>query len=319
MKKFFDCSINQLSNSLHNQRSLGPIENDMMKDLGKYADHHGWQRTGDYKEADLIITNGFYPDEILEWSEKHSIAKIKRMDGIYWLNERKHKNEIYNNAALESNHVIFISSYSCESLHKLYKIRPKNSTVILNNVDDTIFYPINHKNTIFTWVTSATNWTREEKRLNCLVNFAKTAAKDDIINMIGRCDYELPQNIIKHGYLEDQQQMHHIIANSDAMLSFFFRDAGSKVTCQGVSCKLPVLYSDTGGLREIVKENGIFMQDYTKIDFSDITPELSVFEMIKKSKIFKEHYGSLVSNYKKRKETYQDTLSRYFEIFKLYI
>ena len=319
MKKFFDCSINKLSNSLHNHISLGPLENDMMRDLDKYANHHDWKRVYNYQEADLIITNGFYPDEILEWADKHSVAKVKRMDGIYWQNELKYKNNIYNRAASESNHVIFISQYSFESLHQLYNFIPKKYDIVLNNVDDTIFYPINHKNTIFTFVTSATNWAREEKRLNCLINFANVVAKDDIINLIGRCDCELPKNIIKHGYLEDQHEMHHIIANSDAFLSFFFRDAGSKVTCQGVSCNLPVMYSSTGGAREIVKNNGIILDDYNKIDFSDITPELSVLELLKKYKIFKNNHKDFVGNYKKREETYQDALSRYFEIFKLYV
>ena len=318
MKKFYDCSINELSNSLHDKESLGPLENDMMRDLAKYANRYGWERVNDYQKADLIITNGFYTDEILEWSEKHSIARIKRMDGVYWQTDKKDKNEIYNRAAIQSNHVIFISHYSLESLKKLYCFTPKKYDVILNNVDDTIFYPIKHKNDIFTFVTSATNWAREEKRLNCLINFANIAAKDDIINLIGKCDIELPKNIIKHGYIEDQHKMNHIIANSDAFLSLFFRDAGSKVTCQGVACNLPILYSSTGGIKEIVKCNGIMINDYNKINFSDITPEISIFELLKKYKIFREHYNNLSNNCKKREETYQETLSKYFDIFNIY-
>lgn len=319
MKKFYDCSINKLSNSLHNEESFGPLENDMMIDLAKYANHHGWERIDDYQKADLIVTNGFYTDEILEWSEKHSIAKVKRMDGIYWQTDKKHKNDIYNRAAIESNHVIFISQFSLKSLHKLYCFTPKKFDIVLNNVDDTIFYPIKHKNDNFTFVTSATNWIREEKRLNCLINFAKVIDKEDRINLIGRYDYELPRNIIKEGYIKDQQEMNHVIANSDAFLSLFFRDAGSKVTCQGLSCNLPVLYSNTGGLKEIVKTNGYTLNDYTKIDFLDKTPELNIIEVLNKYKLFKKHHKDLINNYKKREETYQDTLSKYFNIFKLYV
>jgi glycosyltransferase involved in cell wall biosynthesis len=319
MKNFFDCSINKLSNSLHSGTSLVPIENDMMLDLGKYANHYGWKRVYDYQKADLIITNGFYTDEILEWSDKHSIAKIKRMDGIYWQTNLKHKNDIHNGAAIESDHVIFISHYSLDSLYKLYGFFPKTHTVILNNVDETIFYPIKHKNNNFTFVTSATNWNREEKRLGCLVLLSKIIDKNDIIRLIGKCDYDLPSNIIKEGYIDDYNKMNQIISKSDAFLSLFFRDAGSKVTCQGVACNLPILFSNTGGLIEIIKCNGTIIKDYDKVDFLDETPELSVIELLKKYKIFKKHYKDLVINYKKREETYQNTLSKYFEIFKLYI
>ena len=43
------------------------------------------------------------------------------------------------------------------------------------------------------------------------------------------------------------------------------------------------------------------------------------FPLLKKYKIFKNNHKDFVGNYKKREETYQDTLSKYFEIFKLYV
>ena len=90
--------------------------------------------------------------------------------------------------------------------------------------------------------------------------------------------------------------MNNIIANSDAFISLFYRDAGSKVTCQAVNCKLPVLYSDTGGLPEIVKNNGIIVKENDKIKFINTIPELSIFELRKKYKMFKEYYNYIVNN-----------------------
>ena len=318
MKKFFDCSINELSNSLHNKESMGPLENDMMIDLGKYANYHGWERIYNYKQADLIITNGFYTDDILEWSNKNSIARIKRMDGIYYQNTFEYKNVIYNKAAKESNHVIFISHYSKDSLNILYKFVPNNYTIVLNNVDDAIFYPIKHKNSNFSLITSASNWSRETKRFKNLLDLSKIIDKDDVINVIGRCDYDVPINMIKHGYIEDQHRMNNIIANSDIFVSLFFRDAGSKVTCQGVNCKLPILYSDTGGLPELVKTNGIAIREKDNLGFLDTIPELDIIDMLNKYKLIKKYYKDIVNNYKKR-EKYQDTLSEYFKIMNIYV
>jgi glycosyltransferase involved in cell wall biosynthesis len=317
MKKYFDCSINELSNKLHNSVSLGPIENDIMKDLGKYASLYGWERIYDYKQADLFVTNGFYIDEILEWSDKHSIAKIKRMDGIYWKDAQKEKNIIYNKAAKESDYVIFISNYSKLALYKLYNYLPKNYTIILNNVDNTIFFPKKHKNDNFTLISSATNWSREEKRLNSLLELSRIIDKTDVIRLIGQCDIILPKNIIKIGYISEQNRMNDFISTSDAYLSLYFRDAGSKTTCQAVNCHLPILYSNSGGLSELVQTNGIKLDDYKNIDFLSYVPELSILDLHNKYRLLKKYYKDIINKYQER-ESYQETLSKYFEIFKMY-
>ncbi len=316
MKKYFDCSINELSNKLHNRVSLGPIENDIMKDLGKYANLYGWERIYDYKQADLFVTNSFFTDEILEWSDKHTIAKIKRMDGIYWKDTQKEKNDIYNKAAKQSDYIIFISNYSKTALYKLYNYLPENYTIILNNVDNTIFFPVKHENDNFTLITSATNWSREEKRLNSLLELSRIIDKNDVIRLIGRCDIDLPKNIIKIGYLSDQKQMNNFISTSDAFLSLYFRDAGSKTTCQAVNCHLPVLYSNSGGLPELVQTNGVQLEDHKIIDFLSYVPELSVLDLHNKYKLLKKYYKSIMDKYQER-ENYQETLCKYFEIFKI--
>lgn len=316
IKKYFDCSINEYSNKNHNKDSYGPVENDIMRDLTKYAHLYSFERIYDYKKADIIITNTIYPDKILKWSDKKNIPLIKRMDGIYWQNNLKYKNIALNTAALQSNEVIFISDYSKSSLKFLYNIDLKNSSVILNDVDDNIFYKRNNNNDKFTWVTSATNWNRESKRLNDLIELSKYA-KNDIINLIGHCDIDLPNNIIKHGYIDNDEKMSDIIGNSNAFISLFFRDSGSKVTCQSIKCELPVLHVSSGGLMEIVKSNGIIINDHTKIDFLDNIPLLDFDDMICAYEDLKYYYNDIIDVYEKR-SPYQDTISKYFSVFKNY-
>lgn len=316
--KYYDCSINETSNSNHNIQSLGPVENDIMVDLEKYAHMFGFERVYNYEEAELFVTNTIYPDNILKWSYKMNIPKIKRMDGIFWHDKDLHRNDELNKAAMESNHVIFISDFSLQSLEKLYGISPKNYTVILNNADDTIFRNRGTINKKFTWVTSATNWIRGEKRLNDLIKFSEIVDDNDIIRLIGECDLDLPKNIIKEGYINNKKDMSKIIGSSDAFLSLFFRCAGSKVTCQAIQSKLPVLYAKSGGLPEIVGTNGIPIDDYSDIDFLKHTPNLDVKELKNRYHQFKYYYDDMVNNYRKR-EPYLDTISRYFEVFKLYV
>lgn len=317
IKKYFDCSVNDYSNRNHNKESYGPIENDIMRDLTKYSHLYNFKRVYDYTKADVIVTNTMYPDDILEWSDRKNIPLIKRMDGIYWQNDLKHKNSRLNLAALQSNEVIFISNYSKLSLLNLYNIEPIKSTVILNDVDDIVFYKRNIKNDRFTWVTSATNWNREIKRLNVIKELSRFI-KNDVIKLIGHCDEDLPDNIIKCGYIDNDEKMSEIIGSSDAFISLFFRDSGSKVTCQAVQCGLPILHTSSGGLMEIVKTNGIVVNDYNEIDFLDKTPKLDMDDVICGYNDLKDYYNDILDIYEKR-APYQDTLSKYFEIMKKYI
>ena len=319
MKKYYDCSINKESNSLHRSESLGPLENDMMADLGKYAPDFGWERIYDYKKADLIVTNGFYPEYILEWSVKNSIPLIKRMDGVYFLNKYKDRNYVHNIAAAQSNHVIFISEFSKNSLLNLYGFLPDNYTVILNNVDDTIFKPKEYKNnTNFTMVTSATNWKRETKRLNTIIELSKIIDKGDIIRLIGYCDIDLPKNIDKIGYISNYRQKSELISSSDVFLALFHKCAGSKVTCQAVSCELPILFTDSGGVPEIVKGNGVIVNDDNEIKFIDEVPDLDINHLYNKYKMIKRNCRYFPSLYS-RNIPYRITMSKYFDVFNKYV
>ena len=136
--------------------------------------------------------------------------------------------------------------------------------------------------------------------------------------MIGECDLELPKNIVKLGYIDDREIMAEIIGTSDAFLSLFFRCYESKVTCQAIQSKIPILYSNTGILPELIGDNGICVSDYTEIDFLNKTPSLDVEELKNRYYQFKYYYDDLIKNYKEI-ESYQETLSKYFDVFKLYV
>jgi len=311
--KYFDCSNNSISNQNHNKNSLGPIENDIMKDLNQYSNLFGFKRTYNYEDADVIITNTIYPDEILEWSEKHSIPKVKRMDGIYWQNNLIYKNEPLNKSALESDHVIFISNYSRDALKELYGLEP-NSTVVLNNADDTVFYP--REKSDFRIVSSCSNWEREGKRLDELIELSNNI--DDEIHLIGKCDIDLPKNMIKHGYIDSQLKISTIISESHIFISLFYRDAGSKVTCQAVKCHVPVLYVTSGGLNELVRGNGVSLTDDVSMTFRNDVPTLNIEEMLKKYKELKYSYNNIINNFKER-EPYYHTIESYFNVMKRYL
>ena len=307
--RIFDCSISSESNKLHDSNSLGPPQNDIMSDLRKYSELYGVEFVDDYKQSDVIITNTVYPDYILKYSDMNKIPRVKRMDGIcsFSMNDLKHRNEPLNTAALQSDKVIFISEYSRNSYHELYGGELKNECVVLNNVDDDVFKPLNKEKGDFLLCSSATNWSRKDKRFQSIIDLALRISDNMIL--IGQCDFALPSNILSVGYISDYERINNILNMCSVFVSPFFRCAGSKVTLQAMKVGLPILYPSSGGLPELVGDGGVMITDHNDIDFLDKVPELDTAHVLDRYHYLKNNYNSYKSNLPR----YQETIKKYFD------
>ncbi len=305
MIRIFDCSNSPES---EHGRDYGPKENDIIKSLKEFA------RTFDSKfvnsMADVLITNDIFPSEVKDID----MPKIKRMDGIYWHNEQKHKNDQLNLAAELSDHVIFISEYSRKALTTLYPdIRIKSSSVILNTADNRIFKPLKQKSGVMSnVVANCTNWNRKEKRFNSLMQLARLIP--DTLYLIGECDMEVPPNVVKLGFKSDYYEINEILNTSDAFINLSYRDAAPKVVCQAVAAGLPILYADSGGLSEIV-DKGVPIPDEKEIYFSDEVPDLDPVDMLKAYNELKKNYNSYLGNVK---TSHLAMITNYYKIITQY-
>ena len=218
MYKFYDCSINV--DYPHRGMSLEPKENDVMRSLNNYCYKYDFLPTNNYKNADIIITNTTFPNDIIEHSIKNNISLVKRMDGIYWRNNEKERNMILNNSAIIANHVIFISNFAQKTFHTLYpELELKNESVVLNNVDNKIFYKKQNVDKLI-WGAAATNWERSEKRFNEILKFSQIC--EEPINLIGKCDFQTPKNITKFGYLDNYTDMLNIYNECSAFVNMSY-------------------------------------------------------------------------------------------------
>ena len=311
MIKIFDCSIN--NEYKHRKGSLGPKENDIMMDLKKYVSLYDCIFVKSLDECDVIITNTVFPTDVWQHSIEFCKPKVKRMDGIFWQNDLKHKNNDLNFSAAIADKIIFISEFSKKSFHTLYPDFHffNKEVAVLNNVDDKIF---NNKRNVdeLIWCASATNWERKEKRFTDLLKFAQICEED--IYLIGKCDYEVPKNVIKVGYFDNYELMSNVMNDCSAFVNLSYRDAGCKVVTQALNCGLPVLYANSGGVPELVGENGVSIKDNQTIQFDDSVFQLDSEEIKKSYTLFKENFVSLKDSIKIR--VYQDTIKSYFDVIK---
>lgn len=308
----YDCSLNNYAPK-HRLENLGPVENDLMHDLKKYQKELGIQFIDDFHIADRIITNTTYTPEILKYRKSDS-KLIKRMDGVYWRSDLIERNVLLNDVAHRSDSVIFISKFSQDSFHELYRQTLLDEHVILNNVDESIFKPTSfRRNKIKCWGTNATNWIRDEKRPDDLLRFADIVEQHgEVIIVIGSSFNIKHSAIINGGYFKDYYLLSEAINEVDAWVNFSYRDAAPKTVIQAIKCNKPVLYTDSGGLPELVGSFGLPIIDNKKIDFADGNHPLNIDDIIKQYTEFKKLYEEekFISNTK----PYIETLKEYVKI-----
>jgi glycosyltransferase involved in cell wall biosynthesis len=303
--RVFDCS-----NSVrrpHHRGGGGPIINDAMRYLRENSHEYGCVWCDTPANADVIITNDVFPDECLALDR----PKLKRMDGIFWQEQFRDRNRPLNKAARQADHVIFISEFSKQSYFNLYGEALKSVSVALNWVDPKVFFPRDvQKFDKFTFVAVATDWSRKEKRLSSLIKLANLI--NDNIIIIGKCSETLPKNVFSVGYIADHHHTATILSKAHAFLNLSYKDAAPKVVAQGISCGLPVLYANSGGVPEIASHGDSFgIPDNTDFKFEGSTPELSKTSLLRAYTLFrKNRKGPSPQN--PQKNMFASMLSNYF-------
>lgn len=302
MIKIFDCSNS--NERPQNRGNGGPIENDIMCYLKRYASIYDCIFVSDIESADIIITNDVFPT----YTTYYNVPKIKRMDGVFFQEQYRERNESLNLAARQANHVIFISKFSQDAYNHLYGDGIRSSSVALNQVDPSIFYSndctsINHP---IDFITAANNWGRPEKRFQNIIDFAELI--DGYLYIIGSvANVSLPSNIVLLGYIHEPININKVIGTIDAFVNFSYKDAAPKTVLQGLCCGLPVLYANSGGLPELANGYGYGIFDNNEHKFENNIPLLS------KSSI-KIGYDNFIKNFSIYKKAL--TNRKNFDMFK---
>lgn len=313
MIRILDCS-NSRERQEH-RGGRGPLTNDVMRYLQTYAADYGCIFTSDVAKADIIITNDVFPTSL----QNIELPKLKRMDGVYFQNQFKVRNEPLNQSALLADHVIFISEFSRHSYGVLYGQPLKSFSVALNQVDPSVYYADSSisKNEQFTLISSATSWDREEKRLADIIKFAKISGEQ--IQLIGDMSNSvkasIPDNILSLGYNTDNEKTCRQLNKASAFLNFSYKDAAPKTVLQGLCCGLPVFYANSGGLRELVGECGVGVVDGDyKNRFEERCPALDLDDMMAKWATFKSMYNELrkLTSMRDNENKFRVMLEQYF-------
>lgn len=308
MTKIYDCSNSKYKPQ--HRGNGGPKENDIVHYLKKYSKNYDCEFTDNILIADVIFTNDVFPPGVLKLENKKF---VKRMDGVFWHENLIERNIPLNEAAKFADNVIFISEYSKNSYFKLYGDKLKDFSVNIN-----ISEPLNIEKKEYNdkpkkWISIANDWDREEKRLENTLIFSELVEELILVGKIDK-NIKLPNNVKSIPYISNKEDLYKEIIKCDAMVSLSYRDSCPKTVAHSLECKVPVLYSDTGGHIEMVKNNGLGIPEENKICFNNIVKNITKVELKKYLFEFEKNYFKYLKF--KNKKDFNKMLSQYFNIIK---
>lgn len=287
----------------------GPIENDIVRYLKKYAHQFNCQFVTDEKLADIIFTNDVFPKEYKQ-------PKVKRMDGVYSRIELLERNHPLNLSAQQADCVVFISDFSKLSLEILYPfISLKKSVVALNASDPDEFFPISIQNKPFDFISTSNDWIRPEKRGDLFTHLALKFPHLSFA-LIGKSSHNLPKNITSLGYISNYSELNIKLNQSKSFVYLGFNDPAPKTVCQALNCQLPLFLTHSGGNFELANRFAYFVDDFSNKPFIHHSVPSLDLDMIELnfSQFIQNHINK--HYYFNSQERFQNMLEIYFNTFK---
>jgi glycosyltransferase involved in cell wall biosynthesis len=195
---------------------------------------------------------------------------IHRLDGIASLYGRNDKSdEIQFNINRLTDYTIFQSEYSKQCFSK-FNIRPLNSSVIHNGVNNNIFYPQKMTSELGSTLKAlAVSWSNNPRK-----GFHKLAELAEIQNIevyfIGHWCKSVRQGKVKNFGIRSTKEIAEIMRQSDIFLHPSENDNCPNVVLEALASGLPILFTQSGGTTELVKDYGIPLYNDLKRSIEEI-------------------------------------------------
>jgi len=218
------------------------------------------------------LSNSPYLSEgSLEKIKHKNIPIILNQNGVYfpgWYgNGWQKQNEKLKPAYHLADHVFWQSEFCQEAANKFLGKRKSSSEILYNAIDTAKFSPINKVNNEFTFLTTGVfidsmlyrliatieafylfQKKQRDTRLT-IAGYISKKSKVKINDLIST--RELEKKITIFGSYS-QAIAPSIYANSDAYIMLKHMDASPNVVIEAMACGLPVIYSASGGVPELV-------------------------------------------------------------------
>jgi len=215
---------------------------------------------------------------------------VQRLDGIWFApNEFEVKNVGIKSLYQKAHHVVWQSEFDKNMTEKWWGKRSgsviRNGIKVLDVSDKNLQEQIDSLKTkhekIF--VCSA-NW-HPQKRLNSNVDLFKHLKKKyptACLIVMGSNGFVIEKDVYVTGSLKHDQCLQ-IFKNCDWMIHLAWLDHCPNTVVEAISCGTPVICSEDGGTRELVRDYGVVLKEKSKYNFElsyyDAPPEIDVTQV----------------------------------------
>lgn len=263
------------------------------------------------------VRNLYYEDRIKKFKKKHKgIKLIHRLDGRY-----RHQCKVYGFddtvrwIAEQADWVIFQNEYNkklylneCDTIFGVEKpvnIDLRKSSIIENFVDRNVFNPEGERfqldGKIKILHVAATGMTR--KGLGTLLEYANLLKNNNDIQfyLVGRqCDDPIYgkdikkfRNVHSFGFTADRNELSKYYRSCDLLLFPTIEDCSPNTVIEAMSCGLPVLAENSGGVPELLNKaeltGGLFINHQN--------PIYPLKMIIEKLDYYKQNASQIVDKY----------------------
>ena len=219
-----------------------------------------------------IASNNFFITKYsLDIIKKRNIKIVLNQNGVFypaWFKGNyQQRNLKMSQAYHAANYVFWQSNFSKNAANKFLGERIGEGEILYNAVDTNLFIPTKNYNNIFTFLTTGNISKTDNYRISRILSaFKKVLKSNRKVKLIIAGNLEDKKYIIskilemriqeKITLLESFKQIDapKIYQLADAYITINYQDNCPSAVIEAMSCGLPILYSSSGGIPELVDE-----------------------------------------------------------------
>ena len=267
----------------------------------------------------LLSNNHFLSENSLKLLKKKKLPIILNQNGVFypgWFKGNYQRKNLNNSKLYHlADYVIWQSEFCKKASEKFLGERKGEGRILYNPVDTNIFFPkfdVSRSN--FTFLITGNIRKENNYRINSVFDAFKEILKNNNkihLNIAGFLEdkdfllakaakLKIMDSITFIGKFT-QKEAPHIYQNADAYITLTFQDNCPSAVLEAMSSGLPIIYSNSGGIPELVDKNsGIGLPVYENWDSIEI-PEKndlirSIFEIMDRKKEMSEAARTRATN-----------------------
>ena len=259
----------------------------------------------------LLSNNNFISENSLKLLKKQKLPIILNQNGVFypgWFKGNYKRRNLINSKVYHlADYVIWQSAFCKKASEKFLGERHGEGRILYNPVDTNIFFPkFDFTRSNFTFLITGNIRKENNYRINSVFDAFKEILKSNnkihlnIAGFLEDKDFLLAKaaklKIIDSITLlgtYNQKEAPHIYQNADAYITLSFQDNCPSAVLEAMSSGLPVIYSDSGGIPELVDKNsGVGLPVYENWNSIEVPKKndliKSIFEIMGRKKEMSE-------------------------------